>query len=271
MRIDLHLHSTASDGSLDPGDLVRAARDGGLDVIALTDHDTVDGVAAALVEARAEPDRGPTVIPGIEISSTLGDVELHILGYGIDPEHPGLRDFGRIAANRRLDRMEGMIERLAKFGIHVTLDDVLQEADKASTVGRPHLARALVRNGAVDSVAEAFQRYLADDRPAFLPTKAIAASDAVRLIHDAGGLAVWAHPPIPVFTPTLPKLVDLGLEGVECFRPRNASHETRILQKEAERFGLVTTGGSDWHGHWQGPLGSFFVARNQVEEFLGRM
>lgn len=264
MRIDLHLHSTASDGTLSPAALVRAAAAAGLDIIALTDHDTAGGVAEA--QAVAAP---PIVIPGIEVSSTHAGAELHFLGYFIDPGHPALERFARQAVARRRDRMEGMVRRLEALGISIDIDEVLAAAGgESAALGRPHLARALVQRGYVSSFAEAFDRYLADGGPAFLPTELLTPREAIELIHDLGGIAVWAHPPVDAVEPDLPHLVRWGLDGVECYRPRYSEADTRRLLDAAHVHGLVTTGGSDWHGGWHGRLGAFSVADHQVEAFL---
>lgn len=272
MRIDLHLHSTASDGALPPDAVVRAARDAGLDIIALTDHDTVAGVPAAVAEAAADGrTQRPVVIPGIEVSSTLNGTELHILGYFVDPEHEALREFGEEAARRRLDRMRGMVTKLERLGIQITLDDVVRAAGpEASVIGRPHLARALVERGAVATFTEAFERYIADDGPAFLPTEMLTPGEAIDLIHGAGGIAVWAHPPHPAFENELRRMVGWGLDGIECFRPRNTPEEVGKMLDGARRYDLLTTGGSDWHGGWHGPLGSFHLTRDQADAFLER-
>ena len=264
MRIDLHLHSTASDGTLAPAALVRAAAAAGLDLIALTDHDTASGIA----EARTVP-APPIVIPGIEVSSTHGGAELHFLGYFIDPAHPALERFAHQAIARRRDRMEGMVRRLQALGVAIGIDEVIAEAGaEATALGRPHLARVLVQRGYVQSFAEAFERYLADGGPAFLPTELLTPREAIDLIHDLGGIAVWAHPPADAVEPDLPHLVRWGLDGVECYRPRHTEADTRRLLDAARAHRLVITGGSDWHGGWHGRLGAFAVVDHQVEAFL---
>ncbi len=263
MRIDLHIHSTASDGALTPGALVEAARAGGLDVMAITDHDTTAGVA----EAVAVADGRPRVIPGIEVSSTHGGEDLHFLGYFVQPDHPALQHFATEAARRREDRMAGMVRKLANLGVHISYEDVLEAAGD-SPVGRPHLARALVQAGHVRSVAEAFALYIADGGPAFLPTELLTPREAIELIHSVGGIAVWAHPPMDVLAHELRHFVDWGLEGLECYRPTTPTDEVREIERAARTFDLLQTGGSDWHGPWSGPLGAFYVAYETVADFL---
>lgn len=267
MLVDLHLHSTTSDGSLSPGALVSAARAGGLHVISLTDHDTVAGVA----EARAAGAGSIEVIPGVEISSTHDSAELHILGYFIDALHPGMVAYSTEAASRRTERVRGMIERLRGMGIIVPFDEVVAVAGpQARALGRPHLARALVQRGHAHSFADAFDRFIGDSAPAFLPTNLLAERDAIALIHEAGGVAVWAHPRPDAFERSIQQLVDWGLDGVECFRPRCPPEESLHLEGTCRTLGLLVTGGSDWHGTWHGRLGSFSVGREEVGAFLER-
>ncbi len=263
MRIDLHLHSTASDGTLTPAALARAAAGAGLDIIAITDHDTVAGVPDAM---RAAADR-VTVIPGIEISSTLGGADVHILGYFLDFEDPALLEYTLAAVNRRVERMHAMLRRLEAIGMRVTMEDVLAEGADAESLGRPHLARALVRHGYVQSVPEAFDRYLADGSPIYVPMELLAPRDAIELIHAAGGRAVWAHPEEEALERDLRYLVDAGLDGMECYRPRMTPEQVRRRVRLARKHGLLTTGGSDWHG---GPavIGEFSVSRAEVGDFL---
>lgn len=267
MRIDLHLHSTASDGGLPPGELVRAAARAGLDVIALADHDTTAGVAEALRAA----DGLVHVIPALEISTTDQGSEIHILGYFVDPEHAALQEHARTAAARRRDRIHAMLQRLDALGIHISFDDVLAEASGSTGIlGRPHIARALVRHGYAPTLDHAFEQYLGDGRPAFEPMDLIAPSHAIELIHLAGGLAVWAHPPLDGVEAEARRLGALGLDGLECFRPRVAPDDARRLRELARGLGLLVTGGSDWHGAWSGVLGAFHVTPEDVPDIAAR-
>lgn len=265
MRIDLHLHSTASDGSLSPGALISAARAGGLHVVALTDHDTAAGVAAAQAAAPG----AVHVIPGIEVSSSIDSSEVHILGYFIDPAHPRLAAYANDASTYRRERMRRMIGRLDEIGVRVAYDEVLAAAGPApESLGRPHLARALVQRGYVQSHAEAFDRYIGNDAPAFLPAQLLDAAAAIDLIHESGGIAVWAHPRPDLFERDLPRLRPLGLDGVECFRPRVLPADALRMEGAARAARLLVTGGSDWHGDWQGRLGEFAIERDDVSSFL---
>lgn len=267
MRIDLHLHSTASDGTLSPSALVWAARAGGLHVIALTDHDTTGGIA----EAQATAPGAIHIIPGIEVSSSLDGSEVHVLGYFVDAQYPALVAYSAEAASYRRERMRRMIGRLDAIGITVAYDEVLAAAGpEPESLGRPHLARALVQRGYVQNHAEAFDRYIGNDAPAFLPAQLLDPQAAIALIHDAGGVAVWAHPRPDLFERDLPRLHELGLDGVECFRPRVTPADALRMESAARAASLLVTGGSDWHGHWHGPLGTYAVSRDEVGLFLER-
>jgi 3',5'-nucleoside bisphosphate phosphatase len=266
LRIDLHIHSTASDGSLSPAGVVAAARAGGLHVIALADHDTVGGVTAAQQAAEGTLH----VIPAVELSTHHEtSAELHMLGYFVDPLDPTLTRFGTRASARREERMRDMIDRLDGVGVRVNYADVLAAAGpKPESIGRPHLARALVQRGYAATMSDAFDRYIGDDGPAFVATRLLTPAEAIELIHAAGGIAVWAHPRSDMLEPWLPALVEQGLNGLECFRPRATPADTERVAALAARHDLILTGGSDWHGEWHGPLGSFFVERDDVAAFL---
>jgi 3',5'-nucleoside bisphosphate phosphatase len=265
LRIDLHIHSTASDGSLPPAQVISAARAGRLHVIAVADHDTVAGVQ----EAQRAAVGSVHVVSALEISTFYHGGELHMLGYYVDPQHATLLSFGERAAGRREERMREMLERLGSFGVHVGFDDVLAAAGpRPESIGRPHLARALVQRGYVPTVTDAFDRFIGDDGPAFVPTRLITPAESIELIHSTGGVAVWAHPRPDLLEPELPALREAGLDGLECYRPRVSPAESLRIAGLAARHGLLVTGGSDWHGDWHGKLGDFAVERDDVAAFL---
>ena len=268
MRIDLHMHSTASDGAFAPGEVVARARAGELDLIALADHDTVAGVGTALGAAGD----GLRVVPAIEISATHRDRDIHVLGYGIDHTHPVMRDYDARARTAREARLREMVARLADLDVDVDFDDVRAEAGPgSSSLARPHLARVLWADGHVGSVAEAFDRYIGDDGPAFVPIQLLDVAGAIDAIHQAGGIAVWAHPPMPMLGAALREFVEAGLDGLECHRPRVGPEDLNRLRNRARQHDLLVTGGSDWHGDWHGPLGSFHVERDDITAFLDRL
>jgi 3',5'-nucleoside bisphosphate phosphatase len=265
MKVDLHLHTTASDGSLSPSALVWAARAGGLDVIAITDHDTVAGVKEA---TSALPD-AMHVIPGVELSTTLDGAELHILGYFINPANEALVAHSDHALNARRTRVLRMLELLRKYNVHVTLEDVLAAAEGSPRVlGRPHVARALFKKGYVQTPAEAFDRFLGDNGPCFLPTELLHPREAVEMIRNAGGVAVWAHPRYDMIDRELPRMLEWGLRGMECFRPRASPDDVTLIQTRAAAHELMLSGGSDWHGSWHGRLGDFYVESDEISALL---
>jgi predicted metal-dependent phosphoesterase TrpH len=267
MRLDLHVHSTASDGAWTPEQVVEGASAGGLDVIALTDHDTTAGVDRAV---RAASRTGLRVVPGTELSSTIDGREIHVLGYFVDPSAPALLEHRVRAKELRRDRMERMISRLRAGGVDVRLEAVLEAAGGDDTVlTRPHLAQAMVAGGWVASVPEAFDRYLADRHPAYVPTELQSPREAVEVVIESGGIAVWAHPPLDLLDGLLPDLVGAGLRGLEVLRPRASASAEARLRAAARTAGLVISGGSDWHDPARnGPLGTFCVTEEDVHSLL---
>ncbi len=268
MKIDLHVHTNTSDGALAPSEVVNRAADAGLDVLAIADHDTTAGVIPAQETAET---RDVHVIPAIEISASHRGRDIHILGYMVDPRAPVLSEHTAEARERRDVRIREMIHRLEELGVSVSYDAVVEEAGpNAQSLARPHLARVLWNQGHVSSVAQAFDRYIADDGPAYVPVRAIDVPTAIQRIHQAGGIAVWAHPPMPLLGGALQEFLDAGLDGIECYRPRVAPPELNRLLNKARQHALVVTGGSDWHGDWQGDLGTFYLEPEVLDEFLAR-
>lgn len=264
------MHSTASDGTLSPADVVRAALSGGLDILALTDHDTVGGILEAQ-EAAAQS--GIHLIPGVELSARGPTGEVHILGLGVDPSDHALLGHTLHASGQRVRRMEEMVARMQALGFPVTMEAVEAEAGpKRESLARPHLARVLVQTGVVGSVWEAFDKYLGDDQEAFVPTRMIQAPDAIQLIEKAGGVAIWAHPTDDQLEQGLAALLDAGLQGIEVYRPRILPPRIRRLETTAKAHGLLQSGGSDWHGPEGGdPLGTFFVDQPLLAPLLERL
>ena len=266
MRLDLHVHSTASDGQFDPAEVVRHAVLGRLDVIALTDHDTTGGVKTAVEAARGHH---LDVISATEMSSTDSGREIHVLGYFLDPEAPELARREQRAEDRRLERLSEMVVRLQGQGLEIDMAAVLSTpgAD-VGNIGRPHLARALVAAGHAANLEDAFERWIGNDCPAFIPTALSTPVEVVELIREVGGVAVWAHPPRDALERLTTPLVDAGLQGLEVYRPNHGSRYAGELGAVARSHGLVVTGGSDWHGEQNGALGDFYVSGDEVEDFL---
>jgi predicted metal-dependent phosphoesterase TrpH len=245
--VDLHTHSTASDGSRAPADVAKAAKSAGLSAFALTDHDTVAG----LTEARQSASEiGIRLIAGVELSAVEGDHETHLLGLHLtelvelERRLSGLREM-------RMNRATRIVERLNALGIAVTLDAVLREA-AGGAVGRPHIARALVAGGWAVDLREAFERYLGNGKVAFVAKDKLSLADAIALIHRAGGLAVLAHPGGLGTRERVAGLVAVGLDGLEVLHPGHSNEDSQRLDALATEFDLVRSGGSDWHGALDG-------------------
>jgi len=267
MRLDLHIHTTASDGAWAPGKVVEGASRGRLDVIAIADHDTTAGLEAAQAAGAA---RDVQVIPAIEVSSTYAERDIHILGYFVDPLAPALAAHTRRARELRAARMREMVERLVSQGLEITLEEVERAAGpERVNIGRPHLARALVTRGYATSVLDAFNTLIGDQHPAFVPTRLLTPEQAVELILAGGGIPVWAHPPGAVIDTLLPALVRSGLRGLEIYRPTHGRSDVLRLEAICRSTGLLKSGGSDWHTPESGTaLGDFHVTGDEVERLL---
>jgi 3',5'-nucleoside bisphosphate phosphatase len=251
MRIDLHTHSLYSDGTDTPSALVDRARQVGLDVVALTDHDTFDGVDEAA--SRGEQ-TGVRVVSGMELSCSRVGQSVHLLAYGADPASPGLATEMVKVRGGRMGRLAGVLERLAQLGVPVTEEQVLDEVGQSPSVGRPHIADAMVKAGHVANRTEAFERFLADGGPAHVPRYAIAVERGIDLVHQAGGVAVIAHPWGRGRDHILPPEVlrrltfEQGLDGIEVDHQDHDSATRRRLATVAGELGLLATGSSDYHG-----------------------
>jgi 3',5'-nucleoside bisphosphate phosphatase len=251
MRIDLHTHSSVSDGTDAPGELVRKALAAGLDVVALTDHDTFDGFD----EAAAEGERlGLGVVRGMELSCSRQGSSVHVLAYGADPASPELAAEMARVRDGRLGRLAGVVRKLAKLGVPVSEAEVMAQVGNSPSVGRPHIADALIEAGHVRDRQEAFDRFLADGGPAHVHRYTIEVDRGIDLVHEAGGLAVIAHPWGRGRERLLPASVlqglvrDHELDGLEVDHQDHDSDIRRRLRALAENLGLLATGSSDYHG-----------------------
>ncbi|WP_328873693.1 PHP domain-containing protein [Streptomyces sp. NBC_00287] len=249
MRIDLHTHSTASDGTDSPAELVRNAAAAGLDVVALTDHDTTRGYG----EAIAALPEGLTLVTGAELSCRIDGISMHMLAYLFDPEEPALLAERELVRDDRVPRAQGMVARLNGLGVPVTWEQVLRIAGDGS-VGRPHVASALVELGVVPSVGDAFtQDWLADGGRAFVEKHETDPFEAIRLIKGAGGVAVFAHPAAAKRGRTVPEsaiaeLAAAGLDGIEVDHMDHDPDTRARLRGLGKELGLLMTGSSDYHG-----------------------
>ncbi len=243
--IDLHSHSIASDGQYPPAEVAGLAAAAGLSAWALCDHDTVAGLPAA---AEAAARHGLRFVPGIELSAFLERREIHLLGHFVDPVHPTLTAFEDFLADHRRQRMREIARRLAGLGVHVTEADIERHSG-GKTLGRPHVARAIVAAGAVATVREAFDRYLGEGQPAYVARYRLEAVDAVKLVRGAGGTVTIAHPGVSKLeVAEVARLAEAGVSGIEAHHPdHNPSVKEKYLRAAAS-CGLVATAGSDYHG-----------------------
>ena len=251
MRIDLHTHSVISDGTDTPGELVRKARGVGLDVVGLTDHDTFDGLDEAVAEAERV---GIHVVRGMELSCSRHGDSVHVLAYGADPASPGLAAEMARVRDGRLGRLTGVLAKLAELGVPVTEAEVMAQVGESPSVGRPHIADALIKAGHVRDRQEAFDRFLADGGPAHVHRYTIEVDRGIDLVHEAGGLAVIAHPwgrgREHVLPPSLLEALvrDHGLDGIEVDHQDHDAETRQLLRTLAANLGLLATGSSDYHG-----------------------
>ena len=246
--VDLHAHSTASDGSRLPADVVREAKKAGLAAIALTDHDTIDGIAEAVATGR---EIGVRVVPGVELSAVEGDVETHILGLHLSDT----REMeSRLVALRemRRTRAERIVRRLNELGVRIEFSSVLDQS-AGGAIGRPHVARAMIAEGWAVDFRDAFERYLGNGKPAYVGKERLAIVDAIALIHRAGGLAILAHPAHGGTRERIAMFAQHGMDGVEVRHPSHSAEDIARLMALVEHFSLVPSGGSDWHGATDGP------------------
>ena len=249
MRVDLHTHTTASDGSLSPGALIDAAIGEGICLLAITDHDTLDGVLALNGEIPAASGEPPQLITGVEISA-CDNVEVHVLGYGVTPSRALLSRLSAMRAERET-RMLRMIGRLNELGVSVTIEEVSRHAE--GPLGRAHLARALMERGDVSGVREAFDRYLAPGKAAYAAREKLPVGQVIDVIRASGGVPVLAHPGlIPIDEGRLSGMIaawrELGLMGIEAFHPGHSRAQCQRFERLAHRRGILITGGSDFHG-----------------------
>jgi predicted metal-dependent phosphoesterase TrpH len=244
--VDLHVHSTASDGKNQPAELIAKAAELGLKVISLTDHDSVEGIVPAIMAVKDYPDL--TFIPGVEISTDLPDGEAHILGYFIDYKNPEFQKELEKFRDSRTGRGRRMVEKLNGLGINIDWARVQAIAGDGA-IGRPHVAQAMLEKGYIKTFEEAFDKYIGHGGPAYVEREKMTPQEAVQLILSAGGIPVLAHP----FTVKEPEamvksLKKVGLMGIEAYYKDNTADTTQATLKLAQKYGLIATGGTDYHG-----------------------
>jgi predicted metal-dependent phosphoesterase TrpH len=277
MCVDLHTHSFYSDGTVSPAGLISMAAASGLTGFALTDHDTVEGVPEA---QRLGQEQGLNVVSGLEISAKHGDISVHILGYGVDPEHPQLNAWLTRIQEGRKERNRHILDKLAALGITISMEE-LEQFSGCGQTGRPHIARLLIAKGHVKHPNQAFARYLGRNKAAWHPRFACSAAECIAIIHQAGGAAVLAHPGL--IDPALKKqpqliqeLAERNMDGVEAHYPKHSRQMTELFSSLARRHKLLITGGSDYHGDSRinglaGPATGFCPPDSIMEQLCGRL
>jgi predicted metal-dependent phosphoesterase TrpH len=266
---DLHLHTTFSDGTYSPEELAAEARRFALVAVALTDHDTVEGcprMKAACDSAQIE------FIPATEITAEINGIELHMLGYFLDVENPVLLRQMNDFQKGRQERIREIVARLRKLQVPLEEADVFRLANCKSP-GRPHVARALIQRKVCATLDEAFERFLKKNRPGWVPKEKVSASEALALIHEAGGLAVVAHPGLARTEEALPALLESGIDGIECFHTKHSPAASEYYVSVAEEHNLLITGGSDCHGMNKGKplIGSIKLPYEYVRQLKSRL
>jgi len=260
--VDLHLHTTASDGVMSPSEIVRYAKTKGLQAIAITDHDTIEGLEEGLSEGERI---GFEVIPGIEISAVHSPGSMHLLGFFLDIYHPLLNERLGYLQKARAERNPKIAEKLSRLGIDLTYEEVLKVSG-GGQVGRPHFAQVLLRKGYVRSFQEAFDRFLKKGAPAYVDKFRFTVKETLHFINEAKGIAVLAHPNTlgmngySELENLLLKLVEEGLKGIEVYYPEHSASEVAQYKILAERYGLLLTGGTDYHG----------IEKNSLDIGVGR-
>ena len=269
-KVDLHTHTYYSDGMLSPRELVMRADEVGLSHLSITDHDSIDGLDEA---THAASEFGIEIIPGVELSATLGSKDIHILGYLFDPTNQALRKTLDLFRRERFGRAARIVKKLNMLDMPLSLDSVLERAGHGA-IGRPHIASALVEEGLTRSYGEAFEAYIGDSGPAFEPKYRIAPEDAVEIIANAGGISILAHPGWYISEDELVMLIRAGLDGIETVHPAHDADRQRFYRGIVSEYFLLESGGSDFHGGKRNDysnFGTYTVTQDVVQAMKRRL
>lgn len=268
-KVDLHTHTTYSDGSYSPKELVEKAVKAGIEILSITDH---DNVAATDEAARYATEYGIEIIPGLEISTDLKDREIHILAYFFDPENEELESYLSFFRDERYKRAKRIIRKLNNLGKNLTIEDV-ENISKGSTIGRPHIATAMLQKGLVSNYFEAFNKYIGNGCPAYEKKVHLSPQSAAKIISDAGGLSFIAHPGFMPESLVL-ELIEAGIDGIEVIHPSHHPHQEKFYRGIVNQYFLLESGGSDFHGGKRDDednFGRFFTSREAVEAMRKRL
>ena len=260
-RADLHCHSTCSDGSFSPEELVDAALSIGLSALSITDHDTIDAYKVAIPYAQQ---KGLILGTGVELSCEYKKKSAHVLAYGFSLEDPGLLAYCSRLQGKRERRNKAILERLRRLRIIIEEEELLSDNPNVSTIGRPHIAALMVKKGYVSSLQEAFRLYIGDQRCCFVAGEPFPVKEAVSVIHNAGGKAFLAHPHLYSDRRIVEDILSLGFDGLECYYGRSQHYKGGMWLKVAEEKGILVSGGSDFHtpSNEKASLGSSYVGKD---------
>lgn len=268
-KIDLHTHTNHSDGYYSPIELIQVVKKAGLDIISITDHDNLSAIHEA---SSIGKDFGVEVIPGLEVSSDIGDREVHILGYFVDPDNRELERYLKFFREERLKRAIRIVNKLKALGFSISVEDVLEQA-KSSAIGRPHIAQAMLEKGLISNYYEAFNKYIGNNCPAYEKKVHISPQSIVKIISDAGGLSFIAHPGnMP--ESLLKELIEEGIDGIEVIHPSHNAHQVKFYKGIVNEYFLLESGGSDFHGGKREDevnLGKYYTRTAVLEAMRNRL
>lgn len=268
-KIDLHIHTNHSDGFYSPIELIQKVKSIGLDTISITDHDNLSAIYEA---SSVGKELGIEVIPGLEVSSDIGDREVHILGYFIDPDNKELERYLKFFREERLKRAIRIVNKLKSLGFVISIEDVLEQA-KNSAIGRPHIAQAMLEKGLTASYYEAFNKYIGNNGPAYEKKVHVSPQSIIKIINDAGGLSFIAHPGnMP--ESLLKELIEEGIDGIEVIHPSHNAHQVKFYRGIVNEYFLLESGGSDFHGgkrEDEENLGAYYTSLPVLEAMRKRI
>ncbi len=268
-KVDLHIHTNHSDGYYSPIEIIQKVKEAGIDIISITDHDNLSAIYEASSFGK---ELGIEVIPGLELSSDIGDREVHILGYFIDPDNRELERYLKFFREERLKRALRIVNKLKALGFSISIEDVLEQA-KNSAIGRPHIAQAMLEKGLVTNYYEAFNKYIGNNGPAFEKKVHISPQSVVKIISDAGGLSFIAHPGNMPET-LIKELIEEGIDGIEVIHPSHNSFLAHFYKGIVNEYFLLECGGSDFHGgkrEDEENLGKYFTSISVIEAMRKRL
>jgi predicted metal-dependent phosphoesterase TrpH len=271
IKADLHTHTNYSDGVLSPEQLINKAKNAGLSYLAITDHDNVDAVEEAIETGKSI---GVEVIPGVEISSDHNGREVHVLAYFFNYKDEEFLSYLKHVRGERYKRAERIVEKLNEINIPIKLDDVLAQVKGSGSIGRPHIAVALLEAGYVDTYIETFNKYIGDGKPAYVKKPNLSTQEAIKLIARSGGLSFLAHPGRNIRDEELCQIIEFGIDGIEIIHPSHNQTDSAYFQKTAGQYFLLESGGSDFHGgriNDESVLGKFWINEQKVIAMKNRL